>query len=196
MTKGILRPMTSKDGSAVSRLIVMAIEDLAEQFTKATELETLYLRIQMLIDGPETRFSAGYGLVVEEGGAIAGAGFAYSGKTIKDLTENMIQLMKSKGASYHVDEERRLIESKEANEDEFYIDNLAVFENFRGKSYSRFIIEAFEKKAREEGFMKISILADLHNPKAKAIYEGLGYVPDSIFRVLGHDYHHMVKILN
>lgn len=195
MTNGILRPMTSKDGDAVSQLIVMAIEDLAEQFTKVVKVEDLYLRLQMLIDTPETRFSAGYGVVIEEDGVVAGAGFAYSGKIIRQLTKNMINLMKEKGAFYHEDEERRLINSKEANEDEFYIDNLAVFKAFRGKSYSRFIIEAFEKRAKEEGFSKISILADLNNPNAKAIYERMGYVPDSVFRVLGHDYNHMVKPL-
>lgn len=196
MTNGILRPMMPRDGHEVSRLIVMAIEDLAEQFTKVTNLEDLYKRLQLIIDAPETRFSAGYGLVVEEDGVIAGAGFAYSGEIIRFLTENMINLMKAEGSNYHVDEEKRLLDSKEAHEDEFYIDNLAVFEDFRGKGYSRLIIQAFERKAREAGFAKIAILADVNNPKAKAIYERLGYVSDSVFRVLGHDYDHMVKLLD
>lgn len=193
MNNPILRAVTLEDGSAVTELIVMAIEDLADQFTKATTKEDLSIRLQRLIEAPETRFSAAYGLVVEDCGQVAGAGFAYSGKVMKTLTQNMLDQMKHMGVNYHVDEEARLVASKEANEDEFYIDNLAVFETYRGKGYSRLLIEAFEEKAKSKGFNKISILADLHNPKAKAIYERMGYVSDSIFRVLGHDYDHMVK---
>lgn len=193
MNNPILRAVTPEDGSAVSELIVMAIEDLADQFTKATTKEDLSIRLQMLIGSPETRFFAVYGLVIEDSGEVAGAGFAYSGKAMKALNQNTLVQMKTIGVNYHVEEEARLVASKEANEDEFYIDNLAVFETYRGKGYSRMLIEAFEEKAKSEGFKKISILADLHNPKAKAIYERLGYVSDSVFRVLGHDYDHMVK---
>ncbi len=195
MNNPILRPMAVQDSQPVSTLIVMAIEDLADQFTKATTSEALSDRLQMLINTAETRFSASYGLVVEEQGRVAGAGFAYPGKVMRQLTQNMLDQMKTIGANYHVEEEHRLVSFKEANEDEYYIDNLAVFEDFRGKGYSRKIIEAFEARARAEGFSKISILADLHNPNAKAIYLRMGYVPDSIFRVLGHDYDHLVKQL-
>lgn len=195
MNNPILRPMTTHDSQPVSALIVMAIEDLADQFTKATKSEDLSVRLQMLIDTAETRFSASYGLVIEDQGRVAGAGFAYPGKVMRELTQNMLNQMKTVGANYHGEEEERLISSKEADEDEYYIDNLAVFEDFRGKGYSRKIIEAFEERARTEGFSKISILADLHNPNAKAIYLRLGYVPDRIFRVLGHDYDHLVKHL-
>ncbi len=195
MNNPILRAVSLADGKPISELIVMAIEDLADQFTKATEKEDLVIRLRMLLEVPETRFSAAYGLVIEDNGKVAGVGFAYPGNIMRALTQNMLNHMKTIGVNYHVDEESRLVASKEANEDEFYIDNLAVFEAYRGKGYSRMIIEAFEERAKAEGFSKISILADLHNPKAKAIYERLGYVSDSVFRVLGHDYDHLVKPL-
>lgn len=190
-----LRTVTPRDSQPVSELILMAIEDLADQFTKAKSSEELRTRLQHLIAVEETRFSAEYGLLIEADGQIAGVGFAYPGKWMTQLTANTLQAMKAIGALYEVDEAAQLLSSKEANSDEYYIDNLAVFEGYRGKGYSRTLIEAFEKRAVEEGYLKIAILADVNNPKAKAIYEKMGYVSDGIFQVLGHRYDHLVKRL-
>lgn len=183
------------DSQPVSELILMAIEDLADQFTKAKSSEELRTRLQHLIAVEETRFSAEYGLLIEVEGHICGAGFAYPGKYMTQLTAKTLQTMKALGAVYETGEATRLLSSKEANGDEYYIDNLAVFEAHRGKGYSRMLIEAFEKRAIEEGYFKIAILADVNNPKAKAIYERMGYVSDGIFQVLGHCYDHLVKRL-
>lgn len=195
MTPYTLRPARPQDAAPVTDLIVMAIEDLANQFTQAVAAEELSNRMQALFHAPGTRFSMAYAWVIEQEGNVAGACIAYPGHAMTELTRQTVSTMVEKGIEYPVDEIHRLCSSREANDDEYYIDNLAVFEAYRGLSYSRLLIEAAESHGRSLGFEKVSILADLTNPKAQAIYEKMGYVQDAIFDVLGHRYAHLVKKL-
>ena len=45
------------------------------------------------------------------------------------------------------------------------------------------------------GFKKVSLLVDLENPKALALYEKIGFKKNSILKVSNHDYHHMIKMI-
>lgn len=189
----VLRNAKTQDCEPVCELIVMAIEDLANQFTQAPDDETLWPRMHHLFHTPNTRFSEGFAAVIEDNGQVAAMGVAYPGSDMKDLTRQTVSAIAATGVSYDEGEVHRLTASKEANDDEFYIDNLAVYQTHRGKGYAKAIIEYFEAKGKALGYGKISILADLNNPKAQAIYENLGYVPDGVFAVLGHEYTHLVK---
>lgn len=188
-----LRTPESKDCKPVSQLIVMAIEDLAHQFTGAESDDEVFPRMEMLIDADKTRFSKEFAILIEEEKGIAAVGYAYPGKEVKQLTKNSLREMEKQGVKYTEVEKKRLLASKEANDDEFYIDNLAVFKEFRGQGYSKILIEQFEKKALASGYFRISILADVNNPIACSIYKKLGYQEEGIFSVLGHDYTHLVK---
>lgn len=198
MTTFKLRTAESEDFDKVCPLVILAIEDLANQFAGTYDEETLLHRMKAIYEVEGTRFYKGYGLVVEachENGSteVCAVGYAYPGKDMKGMTETMLRVYEQVGATYSEETFDYLVSSKEAEADEFYIDNLAVYEPFRGYGLSRRLIEAFEEKGKTLGYRKISILADQHNPKAKAIYEKMGYEPDALYEVLGHMYHHMVK---
>lgn len=199
MTSYKLRTAESKDFESVCPLVILAIEDLANQFAGTYEEETLLYRMKVIYETEGTRFYKGYGLVIEnepESGGLSevcAAGYAYPGSQMRQMTETMLKVSESAGANYTPEAFERLVSSKEAEADEFYIDNLAVYEAYRGHGLSRMLIEAFEAKGKALGYEKISILADQHNPKAQAIYEKMGYQSDALYEVLGHVYHHMVK---
>ena len=192
-----IRRAMKEDFEAVFPLICMAIEDLANQFTATSDPEIVKERMWHLYQTSETRFSLEYCLVVEtlvgNKPYVAAAGFAYSGRQIDELTRKTIGVCQFIGATYDRATIARILKEKEAKFDEYYIDNLAVYKDFRGQGLARKLIDAFEEQARTAGFAKVSILADVLNQKAHKVYENLGYRTDAIFHVLGHDYYHLVK---
>lgn len=195
MKQFVLRKGKKEDFDQVFPLIIMAIEDLANQFTSTSNNEILKERMRAVYNATETRFAKEFAIVIEsvEQGKVAGVGFAYPGRVMKHLTQRSLEVCQALGAQYENEDFQRLLDSKEAEDDEFYIDNLAVYEDFRGLGLSKTIISTLEEEGKKQGFDKVSILADINNPKAKAIYEKMGYLADNIYEVLGHNYHHLVK---
>lgn len=199
MNRFIVRNAEVEDFEQILPLIIMAIEDLANHTTNSNDYTTISERMRAAYNTPNTRFSKEHAVVIEATddnlGTIAGVGFAYPGRDIRLLTERTLEACQSVGATYTKAEVQRLLDSKEAEADEFYIDNLAVYEQFRGQGLSKKILTALETAGKQEGYQKISILADINNPKAKAIYEKMGYVADETYEFLGHKYYHLVKIV-
>ena len=53
-----------------------------------------------------------------------------------------------------------------------------------------------EQKAKELDLKKLSLLVDFENPKAKALYERLGFKDNEILKVSGSNFYHMIKQLD
>ena len=69
---------------------------------------------------------------------------------------------------------------------------------FRGMGVGRTLLKVYEGVARELGFRKASLLVSHFNPRAKALYQSMGYrkvgyVPDAILP--GNHENIMVKTL-
>ncbi len=65
--------------------------------------------------------------------------------------------------------------SKEADEDEYYISNLAVAEAFRRRGLAETLLQRAEQKARESGLSKCSLTVELGNDSARSLYLKTGY---------------------
>jgi ribosomal protein S18 acetylase RimI-like enzyme len=58
---------------------------------------------------------------------------------------------------------------------DLYLDGLAVAEQQRGQGIGTALIAAFEKRARDNGFKTVSLEVIATNPRARSLYERLGY---------------------
>jgi ribosomal protein S18 acetylase RimI-like enzyme len=91
---------------------------------------------------------------------------------------------------------------KEAEADEFYISNVAVFPEFQGQGIGTMLIACAEEMARESGLQKCSLIVAFGHENACHLYEHLGYKVVHSF-LSDHPkiaegsggYHRMVKIL-
>ena len=59
--------------------------------------------------------------------------------------------------------------------DDIYIAEIAIDENQRSKGYGTRVIEDVIDYARKNGYKRVILDADFRNPKAKALYEKLGF---------------------
>ena len=66
-----------------------------------------------------------------------------------------------------------------------YLALLGVKKNYRGMGVGHTLLRVFEGVAREKGYRKASLLVSHFNPRARALYQSMGYkrvgyVPDAI----------------
>jgi ribosomal protein S18 acetylase RimI-like enzyme len=64
---------------------------------------------------------------------------------------------------------------KEAENDEYYISALAVARNFRKRGLGEALLRHADDTARKLGLGKCSLLVEIGNARAKALYEKMGY---------------------
>lgn len=177
-------------------LIHQAIDDLVHIFTGSWEMKVALGTMTKMFNVPETRFSKEYSSIIEKQGVVVGQIMAYPAVKMARLNEGLIKVLRDnyKGP---IDElrliERQILQSKEAFDGEYYIDNLAVMPAFRGQGIARELIEHVEKKAKSQGYDKLSLLAEESNEKAFNVYKKLGFITDCDLDVLGHKFKHMVK---
>ena len=195
----IIRKAKIEDKDTVIELVVEAIENLSNIFTGYEDDFMAKEKLKEMFCCPKNRFSYDSCLVAEIDGQVVGSIISYPGSEMKKLNEPLIDNLRER---FRGDDEMFLKyslaihESKEAFDDEYYIDNLAVVAKYRGKGISRALIEETEKEGFNKGYNKISILADVNNEKAFRIYKKLEYEKDCELDVLGHRYHHLVKLKN
>lgn len=172
----------------LSLLILNAIGTIANTLTGENErnkiLETLDLYISMDIN----RLSYNNIWTYELENELAGLIIAYNSNKIKELDTPILNHLKSKNMFLKSFD-------KECFKDEFYIDTVSVFEKFQGKGIAKELFIFIEKKAKDLGFKKISLLVDFENQKALKLYEKIGFRKNSILNVSKHNYHHMIKML-
>ncbi len=124
----------------------------------------------------------------EKDNQIVGLILAYNSNDVKKLDAPILEHLKSKNIYLNSFD-------KECFENEFYIDTVSVNENFQGKGIAKELFSFIEKKAKELGFKKVSLLVDFENPKALALYEKIGFKKNTILEVSNHSYHHMIKMV-
>jgi ribosomal protein S18 acetylase RimI-like enzyme len=92
----------------------------------------------------------------------------HAGKLLKTVgIRNLIRMWLRSGLKKYMDNLNR--------DDEYYISNLAVFGEHRGKGYGVELLQKAEELARQKGFARLSLAVEFYNEAAKKIYEKFGF---------------------
>ncbi len=75
--------------------------------------------------------------------------------------------------------------------DDIYIGEIAIDENHRSKGYGTRVIKDVISHAQKNGYKRVILDADFRNPKAKALYERLGFRVYSKKSFLGRGMYNM-----
>lgn len=118
-------------------------------------------------------------------GILVGILVAYDGADVKRLRKRFIEAaIVAFGMDYSAME-------LETEEGEFYLDSLAVSNQYRGKGIASKLLDAAISRARELGLPAVGLLCDKGNPKAERLYTKVGfqYVNDTTWG--GHAMKHL-----
>lgn len=128
----------------------------------------------------KTRFSKQNILCVKCDDKIAGVMCSYGGKDALGLDIYMNEVLKKY---------QKTLEC-ECGFDEYYLDSIAVDENFRGLGVFKMLVNECFVLAKEKEYDKVSLLAK--NPE---LYKGFGFEIKEEFLLYSEKYYKMIKLL-
>lgn len=185
----MIRQARKEDVHAVVPLIALAIDDLIYPMTGQTTKDEALATLERYYVEEGNRFSYNLVAVDEQEGQIAGMILCYYGKDTKQLySSNEQEISKRLGKPVSFD--------LEADDDEYYIDAIAVHPDFQGKGIASALMHYSEQKAVSDGVYKIGLNVDFENPNAEQVYKKKGYVADKKVLLDHSPYWHMVKQLS
>jgi ribosomal protein S18 acetylase RimI-like enzyme len=136
-----------------------------------------YLSGMYQLDGH--RFSWSLSFIGEARGEAVGFLLSYPGR---DLNALQIQFLRRFPSRFGWRDTLRLVlrslpllDAPEARADEYYVSNLGVRSELRGRGYGAQLMSFAEAQARRAGLARCSLAVDLSNRDAIRLYERLGY---------------------
>ncbi|WP_066355059.1 GNAT family N-acetyltransferase [Aliarcobacter skirrowii] len=172
----------------ISKLIYDAIHEVANSLTGENEEHKILKTLENYIQMDVCRLSYNNIYTYEIDNKNVAILLAYNSNDVEKLDKPMIEHLKTKNI---------FLESfdKECFDDEFYIDTVSVLEDYQGQGIAKELFAFAQQKAREQGFKKLSLLVDLENKKAKALYAKLGFLDNTTLEVSKTQFSHMIKEL-
>lgn len=173
-----IRQAYQNEAQEIAPLVHEAVGDIADELANSQDKRKVRDLLANLIKREGTRVGHTFIDVVEVNGVIGGIAVSYSGKVLEAANKPTFGFLRR----YHDGTPKAiqknvlpLLQAKEAEEDEYYLDALAVDPKFRGQGLGTALIKHVQKKARKKGFSKASLLVEHGNIGAYRLYKKIGY---------------------
>lgn len=180
MTEGLeIRPAGLEDSSIAARLIALSMGDLGVALFGLGRMETQLNALSKMYAGLDTWISHRWCEMACVDNEPAGLLLSFPGKEIDHLNaEVFLHLWGIYGVGGTIRFISRIIRYmgyKECEPHQYYISNLAVLPEMQGKGVGAALLKRAEQKGRAAGFKVTSLVVELDNVRAKALYERVGY---------------------
>jgi len=176
-----LRKPDDNEADDCARLIYISGPHIYSYSFVASEPK-IYALLKLFYKRPGTMFSKGNIIIEEENGRIRGLLLAYPANDMKKMAVNMLKCISGVLTISGLFNFIRMLFRFKLNiylprirRDEFYISNLAVFEEYRGRGIAVKLLEKAEEMAMEKGLYKLSLNVEIDNSHAKRVYEKFGF---------------------
>lgn len=184
-----IRQASEDDAPEIAQAILEALgEDMCKSFTsEGNSLDDVKRLFTICAASEDSQYSYRNAFVAETVGLTAGVIVSYDGARLDCLRKRFLDEF-AKMHGYRIDHYM----TDETTPDEFYIDSLAVFPQFRGKGIASMLIEAARKRGLEETGKKTGLLVDKTNHRARGLYNRMGFVADGEREFAGEVMDHLV----
>ncbi|MBA9088170.1 ribosomal protein S18 acetylase RimI-like enzyme [Fontibacillus solani] len=180
------RQATKSDASAVITLLFSAIGNIANTLAGTDDDQQAHHVLEHFFQQKGNRISYENVMVKEENEKVIAFMLTYHGSDAASLDQPFIDRLAANGVMAPVIQ-------REAKDDEFYLDSIAVDPDYQGHGIGTEMLQLFERQASERGYDKIMLLVDQDNPAARKLYLRQGYSEDGSITVSGHIFDRMVK---
>lgn len=179
-----LRKPYDNEIDACANLIFTSGPDLY-RYIFATQEPNIYDYIKFLCNVKGSLFSTDNIQIEEEDSIVRGLILAYPAR---DMVKISVKMLKSIPGLFRISgflNFMKIISRMDLNRyfpgtenDELFISNLAVFEEYRGKGIGLALLQKAENKACEINLEKLSLYVELDNSNAIRIYEKCGFIKE------------------
>lgn len=175
-----------KDARALAELAMIIVRQMELPLVAEigdTETTTL---LERAIKIPGYRYFYGRALVATVDGVVAGTAFGYPEEDEPVIDFAFGELLDEFGRAGE-----NLFTDSEVVGEEFYLDTIAVSPDYRGHGIGTKLLATLPELAKSFGKSVIGLNVDDANPKAKKLYERVGFHGVKKIKISGHDYLHM-----
>lgn len=184
-------PARKEDATLIATAIMMALgQELCESFTsESNTLDDVHRLFTRCADSDDSQYSwrNAYVAIHDDDKTVMGVIVAYDGARLYELRKRFLDEFE-KMHGYRIDQYM----TDETTPDEFYLDSLAVFPQFRGRGIAAKLIDAAAKSGFESTGKHAALLVAKNNPKAEKLYRRLGFQADGERSFAGEPMYHMV----
>ena len=174
-----IRSAIEDDANTSTQLIYMTMGSLADYLLGGDDEGAAKKVISRLFRRQKNRYSHQYTNLAIINGEVAGLLLSYHGKVLKSLNfpmvESMFAVIELPQLLQFFYRSLPLIRIKEAAADEYFINNMAIFPEFRGQGIGKFLMNLAQKRAKESGLNKCALTVEIKNSRAVELYQYLGY---------------------
>ena len=181
----MIKNAQKQDAKICIKLLNLAMEDIAYKLSGYDDPLKSDEILEKFFKSETNRLSYKNVYVYKRDDVIIAAMCAYFGGDAAQLDREISQHLKALGKDAQIE--------KECFDDEFYIDSIAVDEEFRGQGLAKELILHSFAKAKELGHKKVSLIVDINKPKVRKFYESLGFKFNTKKIINLHEYDHMIK---
>ncbi|TLV00497.1 GNAT family N-acetyltransferase [Dyadobacter luticola] len=181
----MIRHAVPADSPAAVPLIILAMDQIALSFANVDKPEEAVPFFKSFFETEGNQYGYQNTLVFEEDAEIVGLILGYDGGKLHELRQPVLKEIRKSQPDYTL--------SNETEAGEFYIDCLAVSQEHHGKGIAKKLIRALCDHAASLGYKKVGLIVDQVNPKARKLYEDVGFQVFGEKDFVGHRYDHMVR---
>ncbi|MBM0868838.1 ribosomal protein S18 acetylase RimI-like enzyme [Staphylococcus auricularis] len=181
----MIRKAEATDKSALAELYYIILEELEIEHVRKIEKSRLIDVLEQSIVDVNYRGHYSHARVDEIDGEVAGCLVAYPGKDERRLEDAWMQI----DMDDDIRELGQPMPLEEANDDEWYIETVATFPEYRGRGVATGLIKHVVNEHPE---YKWSLNCDEENTNALRLYKKLGFERESDIDLYGHLHHHML----
>lgn len=185
----MIRLAKKSDVDQVVPLIMIILKDMELEFLQKYGEETLTAVLTAAFSDETFRYSYTRGIVLEEENQILGVAFGYLAEDEQIIDQPLAGIYQRFG----IPENEVMFTDKEAFENEWYLDSIAVRADQQGRGIGAQLLEALPTFATEKGACRIGLSVDDGNPRAKELYLRHGFKDVGRATISGHSYDHMQK---
>ncbi|WP_394907636.1 GNAT family N-acetyltransferase [uncultured Mesonia sp.] len=183
-----LKKATPNLYSASSGLILQAMDELIYYYLGKEDIGEAKKFLSQEFQKEDSLYSYRNTFLAFLGDKVVGALIAYDGAKHKDWQKNLVNTLA-------IDYNFNNTLSPETQAGHFYLDAISVDPDYRGQKIGSKLIKYAESYARGYSFEYLGLLVDLANPKAKRLYERLGFELDHLLQLGEHEYYYLKKDL-
>lgn len=165
------------DANAAVRLIALADEDAVMAISGKPTLAEALAKYEQDFARTDVYFSYQNVILARKGEQVVGCILFFKG-----TDEDRYSALDTQGGDF----------PRESDDDEIYIDSLAVDPEHRGGGIAKQLVIAVITEADSLGFTKVGLLADVAKPNLGKLYRSLGFVATKRMHYLNDEYEKLV----